>query len=109
MIACAALLLSATTFAQTDSTKMRSENEMQKENKMKKDCVMMKDGVMMQMKDGKATAMSSSVTMSNGTVVMPDGTVTKQDGSKMTLKEGDSMDMKGNLKMMDSNQDHKVK
>ncbi len=107
LIACTALLLSAATFAQTDSTKTRNDKGNHMDHKTKKDCVMMKDGVMMQMKDGKATAISSSVTMSNGTTVMTDGTVTMQNGTKSMLKEGESMDMSG--KMIPAHKDHMEK
>ena len=38
--------------------------------------------------------------MSNGTKMMVDGVCVKKDGTKMKMKEGDHMDMKGNMHPM---------
>ena len=67
-----------------------------KEHKMK-DCCMMQDGKMMMIKDGKKMAMDADITMPNGTMVMKDGTCVMKDGTKMVMKEGDRMDMNGNM------------
>src|SRR5438876_3912480 len=50
-----------------------------------KDCLMMKDNKMWVMKDGKTTAMTSDMTLSNGTKVMVDGSYMTKDGKKMML------------------------
>ena len=68
-------------------------------NKKMKDCVMMKDSKMMVMKDGKTMMMDQDMTMKNGTMVMKDGTVKTKDGKTSMMKEGDSMDMNGKVKM----------
>ena len=97
----AALALSFGSFAQTDTTMKRMKHDkMMKHNKMdmsKKDGVMMMDGKMMMVQGGKMSSMKKPMTMGNGTKVMTDGMCTKKDGTKMTMKEGDHMDMAGNM------------
>lgn len=68
-------------------------------NQKMKDCVMMVDGKMMQMKGGKTMAMDQDMTMKNGTMVMKDGTMKMKNGKTTMLKEGESMDMTGKMKM----------
>lgn len=59
------------------------------------DHLAMKNGKMWVMKDGKATEMVKEMDMPNGSKVMTDGTVIMKDGSKVQLKDGDKMGMKG--------------
>ncbi len=66
------------------------------QQKMKDGC-MMKDGKMVHMMDGKMTPMETSMTMENGVVLMPNGEFTGKKGMKMMLREGEMMDMKGNV------------
>jgi hypothetical protein len=54
-------------------------------------------GKMMVVTNGMETMMESDMTMSNGTVVMKDGTYKTKGGSMMKLKNGDKMDMDGNI------------
>lgn len=61
---------------------------------------MMMNGKMMMIRDGKMSTMTKPMTMSNGTKMMVDGTCVKKDGTKMKMKEGDHMDMKGNMHSM---------
>ncbi len=68
----------------------------EKQSKMK-DCCMMKDGKMMEMKDGKTMPMDKAMTMKNGTTCMTNGECTMKDGTKMTMKEGDCMEMSGKM------------
>jgi hypothetical protein len=62
-----------------------------------KDYVVMSEGTMMVVKNGLKMMMDTNITMTNGTVMMIDGSYTLKDGSRMLMKEGDKMDMDGNL------------
>ncbi len=64
---------------------------------MAKEYCMMKGGKMMHMKDGKMMAMSSDMTMKNGTKCMTNGECIMMNGAKMKMKEGECMDMKGHM------------
>lgn len=71
-------------------------------------CIKMKDGKKVVMHEG--TALTSEVTLKNGTKIKPDGTVTKSDGTTSMLKEGECMSMEGSVakekdKMLDKNKD----
>lgn len=101
ILVCAALVFSFASFAQSDTTmkkmdhdKMMNHNQM---NMSKVDGCMMMDGKMMMIKDGKMSDMTKPMTMGNGTKMMVDGTCVKKDGTKMKMKEGDHMDMSGNV------------
>ncbi len=59
--------------------------------------VEMKDGKMMVITDGKTMPMTTEMTMNNGTKFMKNGEFITKDGKKMKMKEGDKMDMSGNL------------
>jgi hypothetical protein len=58
-------------------------------------CAELKDGVLQIVHDG--VAISSDVTLSNGTIIKADGTVISKDGSKVVLSEGDCVDKDGML------------
>lgn len=61
-----------------------------------KDHLMLKEGKMWVMKDGKTTAMTQDMVMSDGTMVSTSGTVTSaKDGTSIILANGDSVDMDG--------------
>lgn len=56
--------------------------------------IMMKGRVMM-MKDGESSFVEGPVITENGTRIMADGTVVRKDGTKMTLLDGDVVNMLG--------------
>lgn len=58
-------------------------------------CAHMKDGRLVVMHEGKA--LTSDVTLSNGTVVKMDGTVIKKDGTRTMLKEWECVDLDGKV------------
>jgi hypothetical protein len=58
---------------------------------------MMKNGQMMHMKDGKVELLERDMTMKNGTKCMANGECITQQGEKMIMKEGECMDMNGNI------------
>lgn len=75
------------------------------QNNSNSDGVMMENGKMMMVKNGKTTILDHDMTMSNGTKIMSDGTYTKKDGTKLTMKEGQRMDMSGKLDPTKTNKD----
>ena len=103
----AAILLSFASFAQMDSThNMMKNNKMghgmnhQAMHKSHGDGVMMMNGKMMMEHDGKTTMMHRDMTMTNGTKVMTNGTCIKKDGTKMIMKDGQQMNMSGEMMPM---------
>lgn len=104
-----AMFFSMCLFAQTDPTKNKMQHVDKNHNKMTKemnpqaaykpfpDGVMMKNGKLMMVKSGNLTIMDHEMSMGNGTKVMSDGTILKKDGTKMIMKEGQHMDMSGNM------------
>ncbi len=98
---CLALVATVSSFAQTDTTKKKMDHsKMMNHDQMdmsKTDGCMMMNGKMMMIKDGKMSPMTNPMTMSNGTKMLVDGTCVKKDGTKMKMKEGDHMDMSGNM------------
>lgn len=57
----------------------------------------LKDGKMMTVNDGKFTVMNRDVTLSDGTKVMTTGYYMKKGGPKTELKEGEHIDLDGNV------------
>ena len=110
-----AIAVTAGAYAQIDSTyKMSPQDINNKQNqntqnnpvdKLQTDGVVMQNGKMMQVKNGQTTVLDQDVTMSNGTKIMTDGTCIKKDGSKMMLKEGQHVDLAGNMIPMKTNKD----
>ncbi len=61
------------------------------------DGIKMQKGTMIVYKNGKASAMTSEIVLTDGSRVMMDGTVIRQSGTKLRLKEGDHIDMNGKI------------
>jgi hypothetical protein len=61
------------------------------------DCITMKNGKMCMIKAGKELPMAKEVLMPNGSKVMTNGAVLTKDGKIVVMKEGDKVDMSGNL------------
>ncbi len=59
--------------------------------------VMMQEGKVTIMKNGKMIPVKAFTPLSNGTKVMSDGTIIKKDGSKTMLKEGECLNMAGEI------------
>lgn len=72
------------------------------------DGVMMQNGKMMVVKSGKMTSLDRDMAMTNGTKIMSDGTYIKKDGTKVTLKEGQHLDMSGNMISKKTNKDENM-
>jgi Ni/Co efflux regulator RcnB len=100
-IVAAALVFLGTANAQTQTTtKTKAKGDM-KDKPMQsnalRDGIMMHGGKLIVMKEGKASTMTEDMTMANGSMVMKDGSVKMKDGSTTMLKNGDHMDMQGNI------------
>ena len=115
----AAVAISAGAYAQVDSTNSKTSpqdlNNSKNQNTqtysaydLHPDGVLMKDGKLMVVKNGKKTTLDQDMSMSNGTKIKTDGNYTKKDGSTMRLKEGEHMDMEGNINLMNSNNDNNM-
>ena len=63
----------------------------------KKDVYVMKDSKMWQIKAGEKAEMTQDVTLLNGTIIMANGTVKKTNGEFITLKNGQFVDLEGNI------------
>jgi hypothetical protein len=66
-------------------------------NKSTIDCCKLENGKMMCTKEGKTKPMEKSIRLKNGTVVMTDGTLKSKDGKTTQLKDGECVDMKGDM------------
>ncbi len=107
-----AILFSINIFATTDSTKVvkthkkmvthkRVTTKSYSTHKAKHpDGVMLVDGKTMMIKDGKMAKLESDVYLTNGTKVTPEGMCIDKTGTTMMLKEGDHLDMEGNMVVM---------
>ncbi|MFO7670180.1 MAG: DUF6799 domain-containing protein [Bacteroidales bacterium] len=76
------------------------------QNNPNPDGVMMENGKMMQVKNGEKTILQDNdLAMNNGTKIMSDGNYIKKDGTKTMMKEGQRMDMSGNMISTKTNND----
>jgi hypothetical protein len=63
--------------------------------------VMMKDGKVMIVRNGKMTIIKNYTLLNNGTKVMSDGTIVTTEGIKTMIKEGEYVNMAGNVVPID--------
>ncbi|HRH34963.1 MAG TPA: hypothetical protein PKY12_07875, partial [Catalimonadaceae bacterium] len=71
-----------------------------------KECCMMKDGKMMHMKNGQMIPMEKDMTMKNGTICKANGECVMKDGKVIKMREGECMDMMGNMENCSMTTDH---
>jgi hypothetical protein len=106
-----AILFSISSFAESDSTKVmkthkrvvtskRVTSKTYTTHKAHPDGVMLVDGKAMMIKNGKMTKLESDVYLNNGTKVTPEGMCTDKTGTSMMMKEGEHLDMEGNMVVM---------
>lgn len=57
----------------------------------------MKDSKMWQIKEGQKSEMTQDATLANGIIIMANGTVKSTDGQTIALKEGQYVDLEGNI------------
>lgn len=95
----AGMLLSVGVFAQNDNPVKKATPEAEKQVKSNRhpNGYMIKDGRMMQVKDGNLMLIEKDITLSNGTIIMADGNYMEKGKSKAMLKEGERVDMNGNI------------
>ncbi len=93
-------ILSCVVFAQESTMKTTGMTTM-KITMVKTDCVMMRDSMLMITKHGEITMMGNPIHLNNGAVVMLNGIVKMADGTSSLLKEGQFIDMEGNVGMID--------
>jgi hypothetical protein len=68
-----------------------------------RDCLVMKGGVVKMWKGGQVIVVTGPVTLNNGTTVDSDGSIKMKDGSSAVLKDGQLIDMDGNIGSAKSN------
>jgi hypothetical protein len=90
-----AVALSFGAFAQ-ETTPAKDTIPMEQKTQ-KKDIYVMKDNKMWQIKAGEKTELTEDVTLANGTIVMANGTVKTTDGQTTMLKNGQYVDLEGNI------------
>ncbi len=94
----AVIMLAALGVYAQDSNTMYMKTDTAAQLNMK-NYLAMKGGVMMVYKNGDSIAMTSVMTLKDGTVVRQDGTVTRKNGITIKLKDGDGIYMDGRLRM----------
>lgn len=92
--------LSYGAFAQATSNKNQDKMMTESKDMMNKNFVMMKDDKMMVCKNGETMPMTKEIKLKNSTTVMPDGSVKTKEGKTIQMKNGEAMDMKGNMTWM---------
>ncbi|MGA2091013.1 MAG: DUF6799 domain-containing protein [Endomicrobiales bacterium] len=80
-----------------DDMSVKPDTSTLNHTKMLQDYVMMKNSKMYVVIDGIKNTLDSDMTLLNGTVMMKDGTYRLEDGTIMKMKEGEKMDMDGDL------------
>jgi hypothetical protein len=82
---------------------MNKQNQVNSIESLHKDGVIMHNGKMMTVKNGQMSHFERDITMSNGTKIRSDGTCIYNNGKKSMMKEGQHMDMSGNISDMKNN------
>ncbi|HET7116387.1 MAG TPA: DUF6799 domain-containing protein [Hanamia sp.] len=95
MVIAVAISISASAQTKTESTP-RQMNKTE-HNHSKWEAYMLKDGKLMLMKDGKESAVTQDVKLSDGTTISTDGKVTWKDGKTETLKTDEWIGMNGKI------------
>jgi len=62
-----------------------------------KDGYVLKNGKVLMIKNGQASSLIETVSLTNGSRLMSDGKIYKRDGSYIMMKEDDFVDLSGNL------------
>lgn len=92
-----AVAISIGASAQTKTEATPQQMNKTEHNHSKWEAYMMKDGKLMLMKDGKESAVTQDVALSNGTTISTDGKVAWKDGKTETLKEDEWLGMDGKI------------
>jgi hypothetical protein len=107
LVTITAIILTVAAYAQSDR-KVRANSDTgsyQTSTKKYPDGFIMKNGRVMRVKDNRMTTLKNDTTLSNGTMVMSNGQYMKKGEAKMMLKEGQHIDMSGNVVSMPHSND----
>ena len=132
ILVCALATIYLGLFAQTDSTRKKTDYDMNKnnnnqtnnqnnnqDNKQNKNTskeyqkndntntncnIKMENGKILMLVDGKTVVMDKEMTTKNGAVVMMDGTVKRKDGKTIKMKNGECMDMSDKIIVVKNSQ-----
>ncbi len=97
LILCVVSSFSLSALCQDISLAKKSDANMLLTKKMENEYVMIKDGLALHVKNGNTTTLSSPLKLNNGGLVMPDGTIQLSDGTTKKLKEGEYIDIDGQM------------
>jgi hypothetical protein len=104
-----AVAISLGSFAQ-DSTSNQgtapttTPTEQQAQQQQHKDMYVFKDSKVWEVKSGNITELTKDATLANGTVVKTNGEVVSKDGQTVALKDGQFIDVDGNIGQTTSGQ-----
>ncbi|MBW8332924.1 MAG: hypothetical protein K0M40_12950 [Prolixibacteraceae bacterium] len=119
LFAIAVVAITTGAYAQTNEQNSTKSQDIKNKNTLDKninqnsdgynhpDGYMMQNGKIVMIKNGKITPVDKDVTLSNGTMIMKNGSYIKKGGSEIKFKEGEHMDMTGNMIPMDKFKDFK--
>ncbi len=94
----AIILMTICIFSLNALSQIKDTTENYQKEKNEKYCAVLKDGVMVLMKDGVSRTVAA--TLRDGSKVTIDGNVLRSDGINITLKNGECIDMNGNIENM---------
>ncbi len=89
------IIVTTTVLAITNSKALSQEIIQDKQPEMGKYCTILKDGSMKLEKDGVVA--TKEITLRDGSKITREGTVLRKDGSNVILKNGECVDMDGNI------------
>ena len=92
-----AVALSFGAFAQDTNPTKTTEPTDQAQPAQQKDVYVFKNSKMWEVKSGKISEMAKDVTLASGTTVKINGEVVSKDGQKVTLKDGQYIDLDGKI------------
>ena len=93
-----AVALSTAVFAQeTTSKASTAPTEQQTQQQQQKDMYVFKNGKVWQVKSGNVTELAKDATLPTGAIVKTDGKVVSKDGQTVALKDGQYIDIDGNI------------
>ena len=78
--------------------------EQQAQPQQQKDMYVFKDSKVWEVKSGNITELTKDATLANGTVVKTNGEVVPKEGETVTLKDGQFIDVDGNIGQTTSGQ-----
>jgi hypothetical protein len=99
-----AIIITLGAYAQSESSVTASPDttKRQQSSVAHPDGYMLLSGIMMTVKDQKMTILKRDTSLVNGTLIMANGNYIKKGGTKLMFKEGEHMDLNGNLIQMTS-------